>query len=356
MVNEQSRQRNQAPASAPPPGSIIPVPRVRPLTTANGARVPYTRAELGQLFQPGPIQQSIFSNLDPWDAVSLRHAVHARDQNGGLLRISNTTCQDANLGFPHGRRDVLHRGYVTRPPTFEPPWTTRTPCNRVAIWTNLRTARPGFPFGLQELSLCREPALPIHHHNPDGNLRVCKPCKDKRFADFTWRRRQLWFGVCNDCRVYANSLTILTDWVQCDCDPNGRWTNSINGNEERAAHVCLLHDYEEWSIYTVPRAQTEINTRYRLRFRKKPPRLGYKKSKKAIPRNQMTPAQRRGRMKLVPTSAMRAAPRCYCGNVMSDEDHARPNGRTVTNSAGLLMPIYQWRHCTGCNNFVNTSF
>ncbi|KAK1067239.1 hypothetical protein LTR74_006608 [Friedmanniomyces endolithicus] len=272
MTNDQSRQRYQGSASVPPPGSIVPVPRVRHLVTADGARIPYTRAELGQLFNAGPIQQSIFGNLGTQDAISLRHAVHARDQNGDPLGIPNTTCQDLNLGFPAGGRDVLHRLYIMRPPSFEPAQTTRTPCNRAAVWTNPQPATPGFPLGFQELSLCCEPPVVVNQHWPNGNLRVCKPCKDKRFQDINWRRRELWF----DCRVYANSLTIPPDRVQCDCSPNGRWTNGINGNQAQAAHMCLRHDWEEWWFHTAPRAQAEMDARYRLRLRKKATRIGYK--------------------------------------------------------------------------------
>ncbi|KAK1081762.1 hypothetical protein LTR48_007342 [Friedmanniomyces endolithicus] len=246
MADEQSSQRSQGPASVPPPGSIVPVPRVRHLVTADGARIPYTRAEPGRLFNAGPIQQSIFGILETRDAVSLRHAVHARDQNGDLLRIPNTTCEDSNLGFPAGGRDDF---------------------NRV---------------------------------------------------------------------------------------PNTRWTDGINGNQAHAAHMCLPHDWEDWWFHTTPRAQIEMDARYRLRLRKKPTRIGYKKSKKATPRDQMTPFQRRHCMKVVRRGRPDAVPRCFCGNIMSHAEHYRPNGRKVTTAAGLRMPIYQWRNCTGCNAFVNT--
>ncbi|KAK1071635.1 hypothetical protein LTR74_003266 [Friedmanniomyces endolithicus] len=354
MADEQSSQRSQGPASVPPPGSIVPVPRVRHLVTADGARIPYTRAELGRLFNAGPIQQSIFGILETRDAVSLRHAVHAQDQNGDLLRIPNTTCEDSNLGFPAGGRDDFNRVYIMRPPPFEPAQTTRTPCNREAIWTNPQPATPGFPLGFQELSLCCEPLVVVNQHWPDRYRRVCKPCKDKRFQDINWRRRELLFGVCTDCRVYTNSLTIPPDRLQCDCSPNTRWTDGINGNQAHAAHMCLPHDWEDWWFHTAPRAQIEMDARYRLRLRKKPTRIGYKKSKKATPRDQMTPFQRRYCMKVVRRGRPDAVPRCFCGNVMSHAEHYRPNGRKVTTAAGVEMPIYQWRSCTGCNAFVNT--
>ncbi|KAK0303843.1 hypothetical protein LTR82_017410 [Friedmanniomyces endolithicus] len=334
MADEQSRQRNQVPASIPPPGSIVPVARVRHLVTADGARIPYTRAELGWLFNAGPIQQIIFGILETRDAVSLRHAVHARDQNGDLLRIPNTTCEDPNLGFTAGGRDAFNRSSDL---------DQSTNCN---AW---------IPLGFQELSLCCEPLVVVNQHWPNRYRRVCKPCKDKRFQDINWRRRQLLFGVCTDCRVYANSLTIPPDRLQCDCSPNTRWTDGTTGNQAHAAHMCLPHDWEDWWFHTAPRAQIEMDARYRLRFRKKPTRIAYKKSKKATPPDQMTPFQRRHCMKVVRRGRPDAVPRCFCGNAMSHAEHFRPNGRKVTNAAGVLVPIYQWRSCTGCNAFVNTN-
>ncbi|TKA69715.1 hypothetical protein B0A55_07816 [Friedmanniomyces simplex] len=176
------------------------------------------------------------------------------------------------------------------------------------------------------------------------------------FLTSAGERHDLWFGVCKDCRVWANNLTIPTTYVLCDCSPIDRWTNNINGNQAHAAHICRAHDLQLW-LETTAAAQTEINARRRVRLRKKPTRIGYKKSNKATPRDQLSPFERRARMKVVTTGSLQAVPRCFCGNTMSHADHIRPKGEGGgTNAAGVMMPVYQWRNCTGCRAFISTAF
>ncbi|TKA69713.1 hypothetical protein B0A55_07814 [Friedmanniomyces simplex] len=162
---------------------------------------------------------------------------------------------------------------------------------------------------------------------------ICVTCGHP-VATQTTKTAQLWFGVCKDCRVWANNLTIPTTYVRCDCNPIDRWTNNIKGNQAHAAHICRAHDLQLW-LQTTAAAQTEINARRRMRLRKKHTRVGYKKCNKATPRDQLSPIERRARMKVVTRGSLQAVPRCFCGNIMSHADHIRPNGERVTNAAGV---------------------
>ncbi|KAK5707265.1 hypothetical protein LTR17_020839 [Elasticomyces elasticus] len=72
----------------------------------------------------------------------------------------------------------------------------------------------------------------------------------------------------------------------------GNWTGGINANQPRVAHLCRDHD-QAWWYNVAADAQAEIDVRFRMQFRKKPTRIGSKRPKKATPRSELTPLQRR---------------------------------------------------------------
>jgi len=360
LTTGQAIRNMAAPAPAPPAAAAAPphpLIRIRLMTDATGARIPYTPAELYTFLRNDLIRNNIFQGLSIADALSLTDAYTLRDQAGQRLTLKDytmcdLTCQDPQMQVPiFGSRGGGVPAFVLDAPAFELPGWVSIPCPRIATWDNIALNVPAIPGGHNELSMCREPHnAPVAgtHARPNPcNPLVCQPCRTWRTADWVKRRRTLWLGVCGECRTWATNNTPAANRNRdCGCDPPFLWRREL----------CRAHDQAYWAI-TAAVAQTEINRRRRMRKKKKAAKSPYvtpqtrqRRAAAAPTLQQASPAARRNTVKWNSKSGMDAVPRCFCGNTMTAADHARPGP-----PAPGVGPNWQVRNCVGCNEFLWTN-
>ncbi|KAK4542897.1 hypothetical protein LTR36_006086 [Oleoguttula mirabilis] len=325
-----------SPPPGPPPG---PAPLIRPMTDATGARMLYDRPELRRFFAESSIRDVIFNSLTHTQAMDLVEAYNIRDQRGLPLRIHDyimcnpKTCEQLRPAEPRPLRPLATPPYVLAPPAFELPGTVLNPCDNIALRQNPISDVPGYPDGVNELTMCIEqhddPVAGTHAQRNPRNPLVCIQCSGHRRNDIEDRLHALWFGVCADCRTHATAnLPNIRQNRECQCPPAGE-ISALS----RRFFLCRDHD-RAWYTRTSASAQTEIDRRRRMKRRKKPAKSPYAKKKTATVAGavfpvaptfqQMAPTQRRKEFKWAGTGAMQAIPRCYCGNRMTADDHVRP--------------------------------
>ncbi|KAK5708773.1 E3 ubiquitin-protein ligase nedd4 [Elasticomyces elasticus] len=308
-------------------------------------------------FNTDDLRNMAFGYLTLDEALAARQVLDIGNQNGMALALRDYNmvqpqpliCEQEAVTFGTAR-PVDNDDWCPQPPWFEPVPSTRIACNNVAMWTNPVT-------GNREPSVCREDDANVAHI-PRRHRLVCPPCKAQRFQDLTWRRRELWFPVCETCRGWANN-NLPAHQTECECTPVGFCTQGRNGNEARAAHLCYEHDKEIWANIE-RRAQIEIERRRRLTRKATPSKSHYakKKASTATRLDELTPVQRRGHMKYSDKGwggKLYERPRCFCGNRMTRGDLDRPNGRKWNMVANPAVLAQYWRNCVGCKGFVNTT-
>lgn len=187
---------------------------------------------------------------------------------------------------------------------------------------------------------------------PYGCPLVCTECKERRYAEFRWKLRNLKFGVCKACRKWAiENLEVGED--NCTCQPGGNYLNGVNNNEKKAMHLCQTHENWLWEDVRIL-ADREINWRRRaVRQNRQPAKKrrdhGWSRKKQHANARRRTrePDERRHDTRLQPDQPpYHAVPRCYCGEKMDIDDHA------VTGPNAPLVEALRVRHCVGCNEFV----
>ena len=172
--------------------------------------------------------------------------------------------------------------------------------------------------------------------NPNDPL-VCDNCKLDRWVDALFRRRSFWFGACANCQAdNADPAFPMT----CLCQPSGTWSiTSARSGQSRERHLCRAHDLAFWNA-RLPATQQEIDIRLSMK-RRKLPQLSHHAKKRRTPLAQLTPLQRRTRMRWIGLPRSRVVPSCFCGAKLTVADHARPNfGQTHVRS------------CVSCLEFV----
>lgn len=317
-----------------PPGAVAPVARV------------YTPAEFRHFLSINPLRASIFQNLSYHEAMQLTSTYRLRLRKSDYFMVHDATCEDDRVDYNDGPLAP----FVLNAPLFDASATTLPPylrCTTRAVWTPAGPPRA-------ELSTCNEPHdLPnpgTHAHADPRNPLCCRVCKSGTAWHMRWLQRQLWFGACANCQTWSQTLAhSIANFYrrptheQCHCPPAGEYRNRVNGNERKISHLCRLHAMGYWNVTRAP-AQAEIDYRRRMKLRKKRKLSPYRKSGRT-PRPQLTPDQRRSQM--VQTNARQAMynePRCYCGNVLTAADHARP--------AYFTTGVRELRNCVGGRRWV----
>ena len=175
---------------------------------------------------------------------------------------------------------------------------------------------------------------------------LCIPCKQVRAEEWRWWKAVRQIGVCKSCRLWAIA-NMQPQQDDCQCLPVGNYTHGVNNNEPKYMHLCDKHDnyYHELNGHS---AWTELRRRQNMLRTRNKKKRGHGWFRTARPPTR-TPQERRQATRVripalgnIPTSV----PTCYCGQAMSDADHA------VLGPFAPLVPTNQVRCCLGCNGFL----
>lgn len=237
-------------------------------------------------------------------------------------------------------------GYCTRAPLMHFTGLANLPCGNRAAFRNAANNYTAHPQGSPEPSLCLEPGLHGARH-PVGSVLVCQQCKVSRGVDLTLKMEKLKFGVCATCRRWALA-NIPQPENQCTCRPAGNHVDNRNDNERRYMHLCFRHFNHYWNGTRID-ANREIDQRFWLE-RTRPKKRGHGWSVRKGASRVKTPDQRRkatawrpwpnlGGLPAPPPHHAAHPPRCYCGNILTAQDHS------------WVAPNDQIRNCVGCNKF-----